>query len=192
LLERLLLKRGDYLSLFAAPASLERDYEAGLEAYESVLDVVRQSTPCVLVDLPRHWSPWVKATLIAADEIVIVANPDLASLRNTKNIIDSVRQNRPNDSAPRLILNKTGMAKRPEIPAKDFADTIGQTPALVVPYDPAIFGQAANTGQMLAEMGLKSPIVEGIRGFASLITGRKPVVPQAKSLFSLFGNKKRA
>ncbi len=192
LLERLLLKRGDYLSLFAAPASLERDYEAGLEAYETVLDVVRQSTPCVLVDLPRHWSPWVKATLIAADEIVLVATPDLASLRNTKNILDVLRQNRPNDLVPRIILNKAGMPKRPEIPAKDFAETIGHDPALVIAYDPLLFGQAANNGQMLAELGQKSPIVDGVRAFASLITGRKPVVAQSKSLFSLFGNKKRA
>jgi pilus assembly protein CpaE len=192
LLERLLIKRGDYLSLFAAPASLERDYEAGIEAYETVLDVVRQSTPCVLVDLPRHWSSWVKATLIAADEVVLVATPELASLRNTKNILDVMRQNRPNDAPPRIILNKVGMTKRPEIPIKDFAETIGHDPALIIAYDPMIFGQAANNGQMLGELGQKSPILDGLRGFAGLITGRKAVVAQNKSMFSLFGNKKRA
>ncbi|GAA0550076.1 pilus assembly protein CpaE [Rhizomicrobium palustre] len=192
LLERILLKRGDYLSLFAAPAVLDREFEHGLEAYESVLDVVRQSTSCVVVDLPRVWSPWVKSTLIAADEIVIVANPDLASLRNTKNMMDVLRVNRPNDLAPRLVLNKTGLAKRPEIPAKDFADTIGHDAALVLPYEPLLFGQAANNGQMIAELGQKSPVVDGIRHFAGLLTGRKAAPPQRSSLFSLFGNKKRA
>ena len=192
LLERILLKRGEYLSLFAAPASIEREYEHGFEAYESVLDAVRQSSPCVMVDLPHHWTPWIKATLIGADEIVVVASPDLASLRNTKNILDLLRLNRPNDTPPRVVLNKVGVAKRPEIPAKDFAETIGHEPALVLPYDPRLFGQAANNGQMLAELGQTSPIIDGIRSLAGKLTGRKPAVAQPKSFLSLFAGKKRA
>jgi pilus assembly protein CpaE len=193
LLERILLKRGDYLSLFAAPASLDRDYDAGLEAYEAVLDAVRQSTPCVLVDLPHHWSPWVKASLIGADEVVIVSSPDLASLRNAKNLVELLRQNRPNDIPPRLVLNKVGMPKRPEIPVKDFAETIGHDPAVVLSYDPLLFGQAANNGQMLGELGQKSPVIEGVRNLAALLTGRK-AVPQtvAKPFLSLWHGKKRA
>ena len=75
LLDRLLIKRGEHLSLFTAPAALERDYDAVPEAYEAVIDAVRQSTPCVVIDLPHAWTPWMKACLIAADEIVIVATP---------------------------------------------------------------------------------------------------------------------
>lgn len=193
LLERLLIKRGDYLSLFAAPASLERDYETGIEAYEAVIEAVRQSIPCVLADLPHHWAPWVKATLMAADEIVVVASPDLASLRNCKNVVELLRRDRVNDVPPRLVLNKVGLAKRPEIPVKDFAETIGIEPSLVVPYEPLLFGQAANNGQMLAELGQKSAVLDGVRDLACLITGRKAVVaPQASSFLSFLQGKKRA
>jgi pilus assembly protein CpaE len=193
LLERVLLKRGDHLSLFAAPASLDRDYDMGIEAYESVLDAVRQYSPCVMVDLPHHWSPWVKATLIAADEIVLVASPDLACLRNTKNLVELLRHDRPNDIAPRLVLNKVGLPKRPEIPVKDFAETIGIEPALVLPYEPLLFGQAANNGQMLPEMSQKSPVVDAIRRFAGLLAGRKVTgTVQAKPFLSFFQGKKRA
>ena len=192
LLERILLKRGEYLSLFAAPASIEREYEHGHDAYESVIDAVRQYSSCVLVDLPHVWTPWVKATLIAADEIVIVASPDLASLRNTKNILDLLKMNRPNDTPARVVLNEVGIAKRPEIPVKDFAETIGTELGLVLPYDPAAFGQAANNGQMLAELGHKGPVVDGLRAFAGALTGRKAVVAPPKSSLSLFAGKKRA
>jgi pilus assembly protein CpaE len=193
LLERILLKRGEYLSLFAAPAMLDRDYDAGLEAYEAVIDAVRQLTPCVLVDLPRHWAPWVKATLIAADEVVIVASPDLASLRNTKNMVEILKQNRPNDVPPRLVMNKVGLQKRPEIPAKSFAETVGLEPALVLGYDPLIFGQAANNGQMLSELGLKSPLVDGVRNFAGMLTGRKSAPDTVSNSFlSFWPIKKRA
>jgi pilus assembly protein CpaE len=192
LLERILLKRGENLSLFAAPASIERDYEYGHDACEAVIEAVRAYSPCVLVDLPHVWTPWVKGTLIAADEIVLVASPDLASLRNTKNLIDQLKLNRPNDVPPRIVLNKVGVAKRPEIPVKDFAETTGGELALVLPYDASAFGQAANNGQMLAELGQKGVVVDRIRDFAGLITGRKPVVAAPKSLLSLFAVKKRA
>jgi pilus assembly protein CpaE len=194
LLERVLLKRGDHLSLFASPATLERDYDAPLEAYESVLDAVRQAMPCVLLDLPHVWTPWLKATLIAADEIVIVASNDLASLRNTKNLVELLRHDRANDPAPRLVLNQVGQPKRPEIPIKDFAETIGLEPALVMAYDPQLFGQAANNGQMLGELGVKSPLVDGVRNFAGLITGRKQVASavQENSFLSLLRGTKRA
>ena len=94
-------------------------------AYEAVIDAVRQTTPCVILDMPHGWTPWIKACLLAADDIVIVATPDLASLRNAKNIIELVKHARPNDAPPRLVINQVGMPKRPEIPAKDFAETMG-------------------------------------------------------------------
>ncbi|MGZ5933908.1 MAG: AAA family ATPase [Rhizomicrobium sp.] len=193
LLDRLLVKRGEHLSIFATPASLDRDYDVPADAFEAVLDAVRQTTPCVIVDLPHIWTPWIKSTLIAADDIVIVATPDLASLRNTKNIVELIRQARPNDSPPKLVINQVGVAKRPEIPAKDFAETIGLEPSLVMSFEPALFGQAANNGQMLNEVAPKSPTAEGVRRLAELVTGRVPqVVQKASPFLSFLKGKKRA
>ena len=192
LMDRLLMKRGEFLSLFTAPATLERDYDSPLEAYEAVLDAVRQVTPCVIVDLPHHWAAWVKATLIHADDIVIVATPELASLRNAKNLIELLRLNRPNDTAPKLVLNQVGMPKRPEIPVKDFAETVGVQPVVTLGFDPLLFGTAANNGQMLAEMGQKSPAVAAMRELANLLTGRKPAVKPSRPFLSLLQGRKRA
>ncbi|HVV66199.1 MAG TPA: AAA family ATPase [Rhizomicrobium sp.] len=172
LLDRLLLKRGDHLSLFTAPAALERDYDAVPESYEAVIDAVRQSTPCVILDLPHGWSPWIRATLLAADDVVIVATPDLTSLRNAKNIIELVKNARPNDNPPRLVINQVGVPKRPEIPAKDFAETMGVDPAAILGFDPALFGQAANNGQMVIELAPKAPVSESLRRLCRSLTGR--------------------
>ena len=103
LLDRLLTKCSEHLSIFAAPVVLDRDYEISADACDLVLDVVRQNVPYVAVDLPHTWTPWVKRVLFQADEIVITAVPDLANLRNAKNLIDLLKQNRTNDGplAPR-------------------------------------------------------------------------------------------
>ena len=185
LLDRLLLKRGDRLSLFTAPATLERDYDAVPEAYESVIDAVRQSTPCVILDVPHGWQPWIKNTLLMADTIVVVATPDLTSLRNAKNIIELVKAARPNDAPPRLVINQVGMPKRPEIPAKDFAETMGLEPAAILPFDPALFGQAANNGQMVMEVAARSAISDSIRGLCRSLTGRAAAGNSARGAISL-------
>ncbi len=193
LLDRLLVKRGEHLSIFSTPAVIDREYDAPVDAFESVLDAVRQSTPCVIVDIPHVWTAWVKQTLIGADDIVVVATPDLASLRNAKNIVELLRSARPNDTPPRLVINQVGVAKRPEIPAKDFAETIGVPPALVMPFDAQLFGQAANNGQMLNEVAPKSAIAQGIRALAEAVTGRVPQPVQKSTPFlSFLKGKKRA
>ena len=147
---------------------LDRDYDIEAGAYEAVIDQVRRSIPCVIVDLPHAWTPWARQTLLAADEIVVVATPDLASLRNTKNMLDVIRGRRPNDTPPNLVINQVGMPKRPEIPIKDFAEAIDLQPALVLPFDPQLFGTAANNGQMIAEVQPASASAEGIRKLAGL------------------------
>ena len=105
LLDRLLTKCSERLSIFAAPVVLDRDYDISADACDIVLDIVRQNVPFVAVDLPHTWTPWVKRVLLQADEIVLTAVPDLANLRNAKNLIDLLKQNRTNDGPPRLVMN---------------------------------------------------------------------------------------
>ncbi|ABS61858.1 response regulator receiver protein [Parvibaculum lavamentivorans DS-1] len=191
LLDRLLVKCTERLSLFAAPAVLDRDFEMDGDSCESVLDIVREGVPCVVVDLPHVWAPWTKKVLLSADEIVITATPDLASLRNAKNILDLVRQARPNDSAPHIVLNQVGMPKRPEIPVKDFAEAVGAEATLVLPFNPGLFGTAANNGQMIEELDPKGKTTDGLRFLAQQLCGRDLRAPKAakSSLFSFLSRK---
>lgn len=191
LLDRLLVKCTDRLSLFAAPAVLDRDFEMDGDSCESVLDIVREGVPCVVVDLPHVWAPWTKKVLLAADEIVITATPDLASLRNAKNILDLVRQARPNDNAAHIVLNQVGMPKRPEIPVKDFAEAVGAMPTLVLPFNPGLFGTAANNGQMIEELDPKGKTTESFRFLAQQLCGREGRIqkPSRSSLFSFLSRK---
>ena len=192
LLDRLLIKCGEHLSLFAAPALLDRDYEVDAAAYETVIDQVRASVPCVVVDMPHAWTTWSRKTMCAADDIVIVATPDLASLRNTKNMIDVIKAQRTNDTLPKLVINQAGVPKRPEIPAKEFATAVGQEPALVIPFEPQLFGVAANNGQMLAEVQPNARPSEAMRQLAEMVTGRAVIQPPKKKGLSFlsFASKK--
>jgi len=190
LMDRMMVRCGDRLSLFAAPATLDQDYEISADAFEEVTQKIRGAAPFVVLDLPHSWSAWTRRVLVASDDLVVVATPDLASLRNAKNIVDLVRQARPNDAPPRLVLNQVGVPGRPEIPVKDFGEALGLTPSLVLPFDPKPFGQAANNGQMVAEVAPKSKAAEGIDHLARLISRREPPVAQKASVLSGLFRKK--
>src|ERR1044072_2104029 len=127
-IDRLLSKCADHLNLLAAPAALDRVYDFGAEAFDSTLDSLRTSVPCVVLDVPHQWVSWTKRILSGADEILVVAGPDLANLRNTKSMIDLLRTARPNDRPPQYCLNQVGVPKRPEISTADFAKALGSEP----------------------------------------------------------------
>ena len=150
--DRLLAKCTDHLSLLAAPATLDRVYDFGADAFESIFNSLRATVPCVVLDVPHQWTGWTKQTLVGADEILIVAAPDLANLRNAKNIYDFLKAARPNDHHPRYCLNQVGVPKRPEIKAADFAKALEDEPMAIIPFEPQVFGAAANNGQMIAEI----------------------------------------
>ena len=181
-IERLLAKASDRLSLFTAPASIAQIMDIPDESYISVIEVVRRNVPFLVLDLPHVWSRWVQRTLVTSDEVIIVCQPDLASLRNGKNFIDQLKSARPNDNPPRLIINMSGVPKRPEIPVKDFGAAIGVEPEVILPFEPELFGTAANNGQMISETDPTSRSSQAIDHLASLLTGRAVAVQQ-KSLF---------
>ncbi|MGH3262971.1 MAG: hypothetical protein ACRDNS_13340, partial [Trebonia sp.] len=68
-----------------------------------------------------------------------------------------------------------------------FGEALGVTPAMVLPFDPKLFGKAANNGQMICEVGPKTKTAEGIDYLAQLISRREPVrVAKRAGLASLF------
>ena len=193
LLDRLLIKHTNKLNLFVAPAQLDREAAFSPEAVEMVLEVVRQASPCVVIDIPHVWAPWVKQVLVAADEIVVTATPDLASLRNGKNVYDMLTGARPNDRPLKVVLNQVGIPRRPEIPVKDFAEAMGAEPALVMPFDPQTFATASNNGQMVGELNAQSRAAQGFRELAQKLTGREPKAdakPANKLSFDFLRRKK--
>lgn len=192
-LDRLLAQCAENLSLLAAPSTLDRVYDFDADAFAQIIDTAQRTAPVIVLDVPHIWSGWSKSTLMHADEVVITATPELANLRNTKNLMDMLKRLRPNDPPPKLILNQTGVPKRPEISVQDFAEPLETEPMAVIPFDPQLFGNAANNGRMLGEMDAKSPVVATINDIAHVLTGRAEIKARKKAgLGSILEKLKRA
>ena len=182
--DRLLSKCTDHLSLLAAPATLDRVYDFAADTFDTTLDSLRSTIPCIVLDVPHQWTAWTKRILVSADDILVVAGPDLANLRNAKNLIDLLRSSRPNDHRPHYCLNQVGVPKRPEITPADFAKALESEPLAVIPFEPQLFGSAANNGQMISEMSANHKTSEMFRQMAQALTGRAEMKRSRSSLLS--------
>jgi pilus assembly protein CpaE len=187
LLERLLTKCEDHLSVLTAPAALVQCYDLEESCFEPVIDLAQSNVPFVVLDVPHIWTSWVKKTLFAADEVVITAVPDLLSLRNVKNLVELLRRERPNDAPPRLVLNQIGVPKRSEIKPDKFAAAIQIEPIACIPFEPSSVSTAANNSQMIADVSAKSAVSLSFPKIVQAITGLTSAKPNGKSRFA-FGS----
>ena len=189
LLERLLQKCTDRLSLFAAPNLLDRDYEMSTESFEQVIEMVRGTAPSVVLDLPQGWTSWTQKQLQTADAVVITATPDLASFRNAKNMVETLIGARGPDGTPLLVLNQTGVKGRPEVAAEQFAEALEIEPFAVLPFEPTEFGVAETNAQSLCEAAPKSKATEEVQRLAATLLGRDEVsaAPSASVVKSVLG-----
>src|SRR6516162_5039275 len=183
-IDRLLAKCTDHLSLLAAPASLDRVYDFGANAFDAIFDTLRMTTPCIVLDLPHQWSAWTRRALEGADDIMIVAEPDLANLRNARNMLHVLKASRPNDRMPLYCLNQVGMPKRPEIDRRSFAKTLESQPVAAIPFDSRLFGTAANNGQMIAELSANHRTSQMFLEIAQQLTGLSETRKKQSSLLA--------
>src|SRR6267142_2132912 len=170
-MDRLLAKCTDHLSLLAAPATLDQVYDFGADAFDAIFDTLRMTTPCIVLDVPHQWTAWTKRALLGADDILIVAEPDLANMRNTRNLMNMLKTARPNDRPPLYCLNQVGMHKRPEISTREFAKAIESQPIAAIPFDSKMFGTAANNGQMIAQISASHRTTQMFLQMAQRLTG---------------------
>lgn len=186
-LDRVISRPTERLQLFSAPAKLERTLEIDPESVSLVLDKIRRTGPHIILDLPHLWNSWLNQTLAGADDIVIVASPDLSSLRNARHLVEFAVKSRPHDAPPFVVLNMVGMPKRPEIALKDFAEHVGAAIVAEIPFDPAAFGAAMNSGRILMEASGDSKTAQAISALAARLTGRETPAPKKAGLFDKIG-----
>lgn len=188
LFERLLGKCTNRLNMLAAPTALERPYDMSEEDFDALIDVARTSASHVVLDMPHLWSAWARRMLVAADDVVLTAVPDLANLRNTKSLVEFLRKARPNDAPPKLVLNQVGMSSRPEIKTAEFAKAVGLDPVVSIRFDAKVFGKAANNGQMIFDVAARAAEPFGGIAKALLETGSGKPQRNARGLLSWFSS----
>ncbi|SEP18742.1 pilus assembly protein CpaE [Salinihabitans flavidus] len=172
LLDQLIVRRGKYLSVLPGFDDALCDVETAPDAIERLIEIARTSFPYVVLDLPHDWSLGSLDALTLADEVIVVASPDLPNLRNARAIMERLRALRPNDAPTQVVLNTCRMPRRKEIPADKFAKGIDVLTCATITFDPATFGAAATDGRTIREQAPRSKAQGSVRDLAQSLTGR--------------------
>jgi pilus assembly protein CpaE len=194
ILQRFMAKYGENLYLLTGPGGLVPSSDIAVPAAESLIAATRRTAGFVVADLPAYWAGWTQAILNMSDEIVIVAPPRLAALRNAKRMAELLNAKRVNDAPVRIVLNRVGAHAKTELTAKDFATGVGHTPLATFNYDPGVFELASNSGQMIGESKAAPKVVESVRRLAVAVANRAPHKPKRKGLAAMLqlGTRKKA
>jgi len=184
MVERFLSRYDEHLSIIASPVQLDSTIRFEMNAFEPLLDIVSARASFVILDLPHLWSSWVHEILIGANEVLVVATADLASLRTTKNLFELLRQRRGVNAPIRLVLNEVGLSRRTEISQKDFEKAVSVKPSEQIASNPVLFGTSLNDGAPVARMDPKSTIAQQFAHLAAVLSGREVAAAKKSNPFS--------
>ena len=196
LMDRIMIRHTAKLSILPTSGSLNIKPVMNSDSYEAVVNAVRAISPLSILDMPHYWTDWTTNVLTSVDDVVVTATPDLAGMRNAKNLIDFLKTQRPNDPDPILILNRVGMSPKTEITVKDFGAMVGLDPNIVIGWDPDSHFEATNEGKMLSDVKTAASTVQGLEYLARrLRTGsfdsrnKNELAPTKKGRISIGGGK---
>jgi septum site-determining protein MinD len=147
-LPQALIKDKRLPELYLLPAAQTRDKNAvNSVQMEQLCQQLRQEFDFVVIDSPAGIEQGFRNAIVGADEIIIVANPEMASVRDADRIIGLVEA--AGKPEPRLILNRLrlDMVRRGDMmDVADVLEVLGVELLGVVPEDEAII-VATNKGE---------------------------------------------
>ena len=172
-IDRLLAKCTDHLNLLAAPATLDRVYDFGADAFEAIFDLaarhraLRRARRAASMDRldqadagrrRRYFDRRDARSRQSAQHQEHLRLPQgSAAERSVIRAIASIRSEFRN--GPR--------SRRPTSPRRSMMKRMA-----IIPFEPQLFGAAANNGQMIAEISSGHRTAEIFRQLAQHLTGR--------------------
>lgn len=169
LLKRSLSKHNS--GLFVLPHPIQID-DVGVIHYEHVnrvLNLLKMKFNHILVDLSKGYSEIDFAAMQMADEVLLVTNLDVSSLRNVVRITMSMSQRDGLDSRIKVIANRGGSLDN-EISIQRAEETIGRPIFYRIPNDARTMMASRNNGVPLLEFAPKSKLFTSIQGLVDSVT----------------------
>ena len=168
------------LSLLASEEPLERTVEMNPEATALLFEQLRRNYSYVVVDLPRAILSANRDLIAKANDIMVVCDLSLASVRDTLRVISFIRDISP-VAGVSVVANRVANGKG-QISKRDFERGIETRIAYLIPDEPKAVALAANAGKPLPAAAKRSAVVGTLRKLTAAIAG--PV--KAKRKFSLW------
>ena len=157
--------------LYLLPTAQTRDKSAvSTQQMQQVCDELKLEFDIILIDSPAGIEQGFKNALAPADQVLVVINPEVSSVRDADRVIGIVESQ--GKGPAQLIINRLVPARvrRQEmLSADDIVEILSTEIIGIVPEDETILS-ASNRGQPVA-FNSKSPASEAYREIARRLTG---------------------
>jgi pilus assembly protein CpaE len=150
-LRELLAKHKSGVDILSGSDQFDRPGPNDGPAVEEVIRLLSSHYDFVIVDGGSQLTSYNTAPLYAADAICLVANPDVASVRNTQRVLERIRQLGPSPDRIRLLLNRA--AEPYPIPPAQIEAALGHPIHQNFPSDYRTVAMALNSGVPLTLAG---------------------------------------
>jgi pilus assembly protein CpaE len=150
-LGELVAKHKSGLDILAGSEQFDRPGVNDGAAVDEVVRMLASQYDFVIIDAGTQLTPATTAPLYAADAICVVANPDVASVRNTQRLLDRIRQLGPSPDRIRLLMNRA--AEPYPIPPAQIEAALGHPIHQLFPSDYRTVAMALNSGVPLTLAG---------------------------------------
>ena len=147
-----------------------------------IVNLLKVSYTHLVLDLSKSLVPTDIAALRMSDHILLMAQLDLASLRNVVRIMTALGFDDGLDERVRIIMNRVGSDyAEGEISLKKAEETIGKPVYWQIPNDSKPMLGARVAGMPLLQFAPKCRAQQSIAGLADLLCGNEPAVVAPKS-----------
>lgn len=172
LLDRVLTPVSANLGLLAAPVLRPAEDALTGGSVVRMIEVARAMAAFLVLDLAGTAAAGANEVLPLIDKIVLVAEPDLISLRNACRWQDRIARLRGNCDALHVVLNKVGTSKKLEIQPRQFAEAVGADRLIDVPFDAVLRDAYASGGDLIRRRRTPTPAARSLTRLAQAVSGR--------------------
>jgi pilus assembly protein CpaE len=176
-LERVMVKPFTNMAILGAEEPLSDTVSIQANAGEMILAALGEKVRTIVVDVPRQMNALTRTMLTKADHVIIVADPQLTSLRDSLRLRDYLVETlkRP---TPMLVLNRVGMSATNELSVKEFAKNYGHEVTAQLPFMHEVV-EATVQGELLASNQKLKPLLIVLRNLSRQLVGEEEVEDEA-------------
>ena len=143
-LKKLVATHKTGLDIMAGSEQLDRPNSQDTSRVEELLRLLASSYRFVVIDSGGLTNASAASAIFASDATFLVANPDVASIRNTRRLVDRTRQMGAGHERVRIILNR--MSDNPAFAPDQLEEVIGRPVDQGFPEDYRTVSDALNSG----------------------------------------------
>jgi pilus assembly protein CpaE len=183
LLEIMLSQHASGLAVIAAPNRPAEMRTFDPDMVTRLLDLVSSHFDYVVIDMPRTWFSWTDNVLLGSNQLYIVSEMSVPSLRHAKGLVAAIRERLGDGPRPRVIVNRFEQRMfAPGVKKNDIVLALGSDFAGAIPNSYQIVREAIDRGVPLTEVKPGNRITSELKKLIQPVAVSRPDVEQSASL----------